>query len=365
MPAVGACAAVAVLAACSGTQQGATAALPATTQNVAAVAPSDQHTQASPDQRVQASLDMLAKTLKSGSVPAQHRLSRKSWISPNYHKRALIYASDYTLGTVDIYDYATTKEIGQITGLDYPYGQCVDKAHNVYVVDFGTAGIYEYSHGAINYFNYANDNYGYPIGCAVNPTNGDVAVANFQGFNYTTGGIVVFKGGLKGKQKFYTQPSLYYAWPPGYDGNGNLFVEGYDESETATALEKLPHDGKNLKILTGVSFGYPAGVQGDGDTILAADQGYNGSFTTAIYKLSTSGSTAHVTHTSVLTDDCAASTDDMDSAQPFAYKGRVLAGNGYCLDRFGYWSLTYGGNPLKLIPAIDAPYKAYGESVTP
>jgi hypothetical protein len=339
-------------------QQGGVAAMPATTQNAAAVGAAGQH--------AQADLAMLAKTFKSGNVPAQHRTSRKSWITPNLHKKGLIYASDYELGSVDIYDYAKpTKVVGQITGFDYPYGQCVDKAGDVYVVDLGTASIYEYSHGSINYFNFATDNYGYPIGCAVDPTTGNVAVANFEGYSYTTGGIVVFKGGLSGTQKYYTQASLYFAWPPGYDHNGNLFVEGYDATQSYTAFGELPHGGNNLQILAGVSIGYPAGVQGYGSTILAADQSYNGTLTTAVYTVSASGSTATVTHTSVLTDDCFGSTNEMDSAQPFTHNGKVLAGNSLCVDRFGYWNLAYGGNPMKTIPAIIAPYDAYGESVSP
>jgi hypothetical protein len=55
----------------------------------------------------------------------------------------------------------------------------------------------------------------------------------------------------------------------------------------------------------------------------------------------------------------------MDSSQVFTYKGRIVAGNGFCLDRFGYWDLAYGGNPMKTIPASVAPYDAYGESVSP
>lgn len=358
-PVIGACAAAAILAACSGSPQGA-AAMPAVagaaTQNVTVMA-TGQHPKAS--------LEMLAKTLKSGKVPAQHRVMTKSWIDPDHKKKPLIYASDYQLGTVDIYDYANPNAVvGQITGFDAPYGQCVDKAGNVFVVDFGSAYIYEYAHGATSYSKYAYDNYGYPIGCAVNPTNGDVAVANFEGYNYATGGVVVFKGGLSGAQNYYTQASLYFSWPPGYDRYGNLFVEGYDSTDTYTAFGELPHGGSSLEILAGISIGFPAGVQGYSNTILAADQGYNGSLTTAVYNVAASGSTAYVTHTTVLTDNCFGSTDDMDTAQPFAYKGRVIAGNGWCLDRFGYWNLAFGGNPSKTIPAAIAPYDAYGESVS-
>ncbi|HEY1867816.1 MAG TPA: hypothetical protein VGG70_05925 [Candidatus Cybelea sp.] len=364
-PVIGACAAVAFLAACSGMQQGAGAPIPPTTQSTAAT--QTAAAAGASGEHPLASVDLLAKTLKSGKVPAQHRLSGKSWINPDLHKKALIYASDYPLGTVDIYDFAKPNHIvGQITGFDEPYGQCVDKAGDVYVVDFGTANLYEYAHGATSYFNVATDNYGYPIGCAVDPTSGDIAVTNFQGYNYTTGGVVVFAGGLRGTQKYYTQSSLYFAWPPGYDRNGNLFVEGSDFYQYYNAFGELPHHGKSLEILAGVSIGYPASVQGYGKTILAADQSYNGTLTTAIYNVSAFGSTATVTHTSVLTDDCFdGGSDIMGTAQPFAYNGRVVAGNGACADRFGYWNLTYGGNPFKTIPAGIAPKYAYGESVSP
>ena len=187
VPAIGACAAVALLAACSGLQQGAGGEMPAVqptpTMDVAMAAPSAHHPNAT--------LALLAKTLKSGKVLSQHRVAGKSWIDPDI-KGTLIYASDPSNGAVDIYRIGNlTKRAGQITGLDMPYGECVDKSANVYVVDFSTANIYEYPHGSTTYSKVAVDNYGYPIGCSVDPTTGNVAVANFQGYNYSTGGIVI------------------------------------------------------------------------------------------------------------------------------------------------------------------------------
>ncbi len=151
---------------------------------------------------------------------------------PDAGKQWLLYVSDASTGTIQIYNYRvkTGKLYGQITGFSFPYGQCLDRHGNVYIVDNETAKIYEYAHGGTTPIATANDDFGYPIGCSVDRNTGNVAVANFNGVSSGTGGVDVFAGGLNGSQSYYTDASLYHLWPGGYDPNGNLFIQGIDYS---------------------------------------------------------------------------------------------------------------------------------------
>ena len=81
-----------------------------------------------------------ALTNRLHKVPARHFNHGKSWVLPA-GKQWLLYVSDGSSGTVDIYDYRARagKLYGQITGFSAPYGQCVDHSGNVYIADLGAA----------------------------------------------------------------------------------------------------------------------------------------------------------------------------------------------------------------------------------
>jgi hypothetical protein len=176
-------------------------------------------------------------------APVRHLDRGKSWILPDAGKQWLLYVSDGSTGTIDIYNYRIRvgKLYGQITGFTFPYGQCIDRAGDVYVVDNATAKIYEFAHGATSPLATATDDYGSPIGCSVNPTTGDVAVSNFSesGSGSGAGGLDIFAGGLSGNQTDYTSSNFYRLFPPGYDPKGNLFVQAMDYSG-AKYLAELP-----------------------------------------------------------------------------------------------------------------------------
>ena len=243
-----------------------------------------------------------------------------------------------------------------------------NKSGNVYVADFGTSKIYEFAHGATTPSAVAYDGYGYAIGCAVDPTTGNLAVATYEGFGYTSGGIDVFAGGPSGAQTYYTNPTVYFMWPPAYDSHGNLFVEGENETGQYTAFAELPHGNSNFDVLAGVSIVFPGGVARFGKYLAVTDQTYKGGMTSAIYTVTTSGSTATIIHTSDLTDDCAGSQDYTDVAQPIVVgtgkKALVVTGNSYCTNRFDFWNLANGGNPTRELHANIAPYYGYGEAVS-
>lgn len=306
-----------------------------------------------------------------GIVPVQRLRHRHSWIRPGAGKEWLLYVSDASSGTIDIYNYRVKarKLYGQITGLSFPYGQCTDAAGDVYVVDNTTAEIYEYAHGGLTPIATAVDNYGYPIGCSVDPKTGNVAVANFNSSASGAGGIDVFAGGLNGSQSNYADASLFHFWPPGYDPNGNLFVQATDYSG-AKYFAELSVKHRKFALLSGLTVGFPGSVAWDGSYIAVTDQNYQYGYTTMIYRVTVSGSTVTIVRGTQLTDDCYPNYDWMVAVQPFvtgtAHPGHaVVAGNLNCVNEEGFFNYANGGNPKRRLPSSIAPVAPYGQSVSP
>ena len=313
----------------------------------------------------------IALTNALGLVPARHLNRARSWMRPDAGKQWLLYVSDGASGTVDVYNYRvkTGKLYGQITGLSFPYGQCLDRRGNVYVVDNDTAKIYEYAHGGTTPIATADDRYGYPIGCSVDRTTGDVAVANFDSLGSGSGGVVVFTGGLSGNQTNYTDPNLYHLWPPGYDRSGNLFVQGTDYSGYPK-LAELPAGSSAFTLLGGLTIAFPGAVSWDGSYITVTDQDYQYYYTTMIYRVTVSGSAVTVVGSTHLTDDCYPRANWMVAVQPFIggttrARNAVVAGNLNCPHRQNFFNYTTGGNPKRSLPAEISADAPYGQAVSP
>lgn len=318
---------------------------------------------------------MLARTDRTGIVPEQRLARGQSWMDSNASKRHLIYASDMKYGTVDVYDYRVKdgKLEGQLTGFTYPYGECLDRLNNVYIVDFDASTITEFAHAGTSPIAVADDSYGNPIGCSVDPTTGDVAVSNYYGNSGSgSGGIVIYAGGLTGTATNYRDPNLHYLYPPGYDNKGNVYVEGMSSADI-NGIAELPKGGGNLIDLTlsGASIGSPAGVQWVNPYVVFADTGYEGSYTEGLYSTTISGTTATVVSTSQLIDTCfmSGNPENTDVVQPFIYGSKknrkVLGGNLWCASRIDIWALAQGGDPNRVLSSNVVPATPYGQVISP
>jgi hypothetical protein len=309
------------------------------------------------------------------SRAARSAPAARSWISPGGGKQWLLYVSDESSNTVDIYNYRAKpgKLFGQITGLTHPLGQCVDSAGNVYVTAFRDNEILEYAHGGITPVAAAYDYYGRPDGCAVDPTTGNIAVTNSVTLS-TQGNILVFSGGLGGNQTLYygSDQQIDTYDPPAYDPQGNLFFEGYTFSAQAIFGE-LPAGSSTMQLISGLNLTEPAAVQWDGAYIAAVDPNYQNSGVAAIYRVTVSGSAATVVRTTVLTDTCTGSGYNYASIyQPYIggttrKLNTVVSGNTSvtCSNRLNFWNYTTGGNPKRVMPADISPVTGSGTSVSP
>jgi hypothetical protein len=289
--------------------------------------------------------------------------SEPSWMSRDTASTALLYVSDWNTNSVFIYDFATHGLLGRLTGFQAPYGQCVDEDGHVWISEFGVSDIVEYSHGGDRPIKRLHTA-GHPIGCAIDPRTGKLAVANFYAKG-ESGSIQVWKN-ASGDPVTYRSSRFYYLWPPAYDGDGNLFVEG-QVRHGPYGIAELPRYGAVLRTVTlkGAAIRYAGGALWDGVHVGLADQDSDGTNTTVIYRTHIAGGVARVVGRTHLTDTCYGRFED--TPQPFFLRTNdgqetIVGGNLWCLRRFDYFNYTAGGNPSHLLAR--APKEPFGQSVS-
>ncbi len=325
---------------------------------------------------------LFSLTTRLGIVPTVYPNHQRSWMAPDAKKKNLLYVSNYygtTTGhstvEVDVYHYnpdltPPKKLLGKLTGFGYPYGECTDKAGDVFVVDWAKADIVEYAHGGASPIATLNDPGYFPIGCSVDPTTGNLAVANFGAVSSSSPGNVAIYQNASGSPTLYTYQSPAYYLPPGYDNKGNLFVEIQTATGQKNLLAELPSGSSTFRTisLSGWTINFPAGIMWDGSYLAGSDQEYKNPnvVDTGIYRIQISGSTGTVVSSIRLNDRCASSGNNILAVQPWIQKNRVVAGNLYnsCLYSYGYWNYANGGFPIKQIPSSIAPEQGWGQTVS-
>jgi hypothetical protein len=262
---------------------------------------------------------VLASCTGSGTQPQQslipsaralagnaHHDLGGSWILPEAKKSDLLYISDLIAQVVDIYTYGHGyKLVGELTGFFNPEGLCVDKTGNVYVTNDTSRGVYqitEYAHGSTSPIRTINDPDGRANGCSVDPTTGNLAVADFWGPSEIIGNVAVYQKAT-GTPTSYSNSNIFYDYYCAYDDKGNLFVDGETEG-SVFGLGELAKGGNSLNFINIDQTIYlPGGVQWDGKYLAVGDQvAVKHNFTSTIYQFSINGSQATTVNTMVLTD---------------------------------------------------------------
>jgi hypothetical protein len=230
---------------------------------------------------------------------------------PSSSGNDLLYASDFQRTDVDIFTYpegalqATFNMPGDATAS----GVCSDANGDVFITAYtGTvyfAGyVYEYQHGATTPSASLSIGTYMPVACAVDPTTGNLAVANFY-YNQTeevTGNVAIFTG-AQGQPSFFTDSAVLTYESVTYDGQSNLYLLGSHDGVQNYQFAELPAGTSDFTNIT-VS-GLPNGkkrpelVQWDGKYIaLLGGRLYNGKHSDpVIYRVTTSGSIGSVVGT--------------------------------------------------------------------
>jgi hypothetical protein len=284
-----------------------------------------------------------------GGTPTRHPAKGHSWILPKAVSDNLWYVANTFASSVDIYSWRKRTQVGEITGFSEPYTFCVDKAQDVYVADFGLQEVFEYAHGGTTPIKTLASTGGDAISCSVDPTTGNLAVANFEG-NSTSGSVLVYTG-ASGTPTVYSAPNLSEYFFVAYDANGNLFVDG--EGFSGNGLAELPAGSSSFEaIAMNVTIGFPGGVQWDGKYLDVGDQSSN-----TIYQFAVSGTSATEQGSVVL----GGASDVFQFFVPkFAGGKNNPQGNRVVVADFGLgdsskYRYPAGGNPTKTISGFSNP----------
>lgn len=307
-------------------------------------------------------------TVAPMSVGGNHTMTRRpiahSWMrKPPKGTSGTIWATDVEYASVDIVAYPSGALIGQVSGFEYPYGDCSDKQGNVYVADFDLEEGFEIQAGTTKVIN-SWPTGGEAVGCSVS-NSGDVSFSN-----YTPSEVIVFPGGGP-SGRAYPGPGQ---WPAGYDPHGNLFVICTGASPCSTPqLAELPAGSTSWIYLNvnGSTLNYLYGAQWM-DKYLGVG-GVNGTGLTGIALLKIAGSTATVVKTITLgSTGCSTYMNGSISWGSVAKKPDgvvtkkikgIVAANLWCFPSPINVYKAKGGNPLDSIYALTYQYD-YGVTFT-
>lgn len=219
-----------------------------------------------------------------GGAPARDPAKGRSWMSPNATSETLWYVADTSAGAIFIYSWQKKQApVGEITGLSQPYTFCVDKAQDVYVADLVLQEVLEYTHGGTTPIKTLGTGGG-AISCSVDPTTGNLAVANYE-LPSAPGNVLVYRG-ASGNPTAYSAPNITDYFFVGYDAKGNLFVDG--QGSSGFGLAEMPAGSSSFEAITiNVAITFPGGVQWDGKYLDVGDQKSN-----TIYQFAVSGTSA-------------------------------------------------------------------------
>jgi DNA-binding beta-propeller fold protein YncE len=159
---------------------------------------------------------------------------------------ALLYVSDGGTDKVSVYSYPSLKLVQTISGLIEPNGLCVNqKTGAIWVAVSGSASqIVEFAHGGTKPIRTLEVAEGDAVvnSCAVDPTSGNIAVADAA--TDDPGDVMIFDA-RTGKPATYFDKHIFSYEFVGYDASGNLFVDGSSRDERFR-LDELPSHGKKL-----------------------------------------------------------------------------------------------------------------------
>ena len=173
-------------------------------------------------------------------------------MAPDAGRRGqLLYVTDANDGDVYVLSLPTGNLVGKLTGFNQPLGDCVDKAGDVFIADSQGGNVREFRHGARQPFRVLNDSGYYPLGCSVDPTNGNLAVTNIigNGNGPPPGNVAIYKN-ARGAPTYYSDPSIFQYGYCSYDGQGNLYIDGITPPSDNPQVAELPAGSTMFKGIT-------------------------------------------------------------------------------------------------------------------
>jgi hypothetical protein len=285
-------------------------------------------------------------------------------------KGPLLFVSDSTTAMVYVYQLSTLKVVNTVTGLTDPQGECSDTKGDVWVTDAGVNSIYELSReGRLENTLTAT---AYPVGCASDPTTGNLAVMNLFGSGSGSGshGAVTIYPKRAGRSSHqYQNPRQYYYNFGGYDTGGDLFFDGRSESG-AFMLSELPKGAKRALTIaiSGGTIYYPGMVQWDPTKkeLIVGDQSCGNAYTAScLYAIQIANKTGTIESTINLLNSSGGQICDL--IQAVIYKGQLAGSDkdicGSSPSTTYVWPYPAGGAPTLSNSSTDS--TPVGAAVSP
>jgi len=210
-------------------------------------------------------------SLSPGAGPALPAADRSddSRIASPADSENLLYIADRVTHTVYVRALPKGNQIGTISGLLEPEGECSDAKGNVFVTDEQMGIISEYAHGGTNPIAYLIDKYR-PVACSLDPTTGDLAVANLTSGGLKARGILTVYPNARGRPNYLFRKGMSFNYC-GYDRYGNLYIDGYDTGNAFGFLELRKGTRTFTPVSLDTKIAAPGGVQWDGAHVAVGD----------------------------------------------------------------------------------------------
>jgi hypothetical protein len=279
----------------------------------------------------------------SGAMPQSRATPTRaerggSWMLPGAKSEDLIYVlaprKDYILS------YSTGAVKATFTGPPLGgVGLCSDNNGNVFIP--GNGEVWEYKHGDTTPISKLKDSGYRGVDCSIDPTSGNLAVANIEASSGSVAGNIAIFPKATGKPEFLIDETITNYLSCGYDNAGNLFLDGSSKS-TPFLLAELPAASSRFTNLTfNEPVEDPGAVQWDGQNLAIGANGAQ-----LIYRVTVSGSTATLVGQTRL--------DTLKNANlTFWVQGNsVLTASGATHKKVGLWDYPQGGKPVKQYGSI-------------
>ena len=276
-----------------------------------------------------------------GAMPQSRAIATQaqrggSWIVREGVRHNLLYVSNGA--SVYVYSYPKLRLLGMLAPFDDVWGECVDRAGDVFIVDY-YYGAYEYAHGGTAPIASLYNPGGRSIGCSIDPTSGDLAISGGESESTV---VTIFKYSAKRGwrySKLYSDSAFTFAFYCGYDAKGNLFVDGLPIGSGTFILAELPKGGSSFANITlDRTFQGPGGVQWDGKQMTVGD---SQSSPPTVYQFTVKDNLGTVVGSTALADSTL--------VHDYWIQEGTLVGADYDGNDFSFWSFPRGGNPTKTL----------------
>jgi hypothetical protein len=290
---------------------------------------------------------------------AVHPDHSKSWISPDVARAPrLLFVSDDGTNDVLIFTMPAMALKGTLTGFSEPQGMCSDASGNIWITNTSTSQVFQYSRTGQLLKTLSDADY-FPVGCAVNRSNGDLAVTNIVNVSDEPGNVMIYKGGT-GSGSPLTNSNQYEYFFPTYDASGNLWVDGFSNSfEYILSVCPASGDSCNTASLSGGTLYFPGGLNWDrvGGNLILGDQECQEEAASCQYTATTSGSSATITGSTDLKNYDGTNCDvDQGTLAPFSkYFAGPCITEGTSVSTANRWPFPGGGSSTSHSTSVSEP----------